>query len=116
MKIKLDKKYIQEYQMERVKADAKEFSQMYTNGDLLREFLTQTASDVTMNVRADDIIRMDIKAMDAGWFYGEKTIYCVTMFLYDWDKMYKIRFYVDQYLTVDTKDGLWSVVEFNRVH
>ncbi len=116
MKITLNKKYIEDYQIDRVKDDAKQFSEAFTLGDLLREFGQQVKFFPGVGA---EIIKYKIEAMDSGWACGNKTIFDVNMVLDDWKVMYKIHFYIDMELNVDTRilqDGtkLWNIREYRE--
>ena len=103
MKIKFDKKYIEDYQMDRVKEDAKFFSEAYTLGDLRREFENQTGIYLG---GAPEVVKAEITAMDSGWALGNKTTFNVWMLIDGWSVMYKVHFFIDKDLQVDTRDSL----------
>ena len=97
MRIKLNKKYTEGHQIERVKEDIKEFKEMYTEADLLNAFREQT--NYYKNYCAD-IIKLDIEAFDAGTHYDELTTFMVFMILDGINEMTKIRFYADKNLNI----------------
>ena len=101
MRIKLDRKYIENYQMERVKSDVKFFSEVYALSDLRIAFESQVGIDFGYN---PEILKAEISAMDSGWATGNKTIFYVYMVVDGGGNIYKIRFYIDMDLNVDTGD------------
>ena len=106
MKIKLNKKYIEDYQLERVKADAKDFAAANTLNDLVRVFEAQTDEFIG---NRPEVIKAEIEAMDSGWACGNKTIFEVHMVIDDFDSMFKVMFWIDMELNVDTRtlaDGI----------
>ena len=98
MKIKINKNYVEDYQLERVKADAKDFSEAYTVGDLKRAFEEQVGGWF-----GTEVVKTEITAMDSGWALGNKTIFEVTMLIDDWNTIYRIHYYIDRDLEVDTR-------------
>lgn len=116
MKITLNKKYTEDYLVERVKEDAREFAEAFTLNDLLREFEEQANFVPGIN---PEIVKYKIEAMDAGWAFGNKTTFSVDMMLDDFRTIWKIHFYIDKELNVDTRvlsDGtkLWNIREYNE--
>lgn len=112
MKIKINRQYVEDYQMDRVKADMKEFKERYTDGELLYQFIEQT--DITKPY-SSDIVYCNVKAMDSGWAFGNKTVFQVEMLCDNLIAMYKISFYVDMDLHVDTRKLLVTFQEFKPV-
>lgn len=112
MKITISKKFVESYQLDRVKADAKEFKGRYTDGDLLRSFMDQTND---YRCHAGNIVYCNVEAMDAGWYYGEKTHFVVEMLVEGFKKLYKLRFYVNMNLEVCLDPLLIQVREFKEV-
>lgn len=117
MKIGFSKDYIESYQMSRVKEDAQSFKEAYQVGDLLREFKSQTGEFFGVS---PEIVRTTIIAMDSGWYWGNVTIFSVEMLLDDDLAMYKVRFYIDMELTVDTREiepdiKMYDVKRYERV-
>lgn len=116
MKITLNKKYIEDYQIDRVKEDAKEFSEAFTLNDLLREFEEQAKFVPGVN---PEIVKYKVEAMDSGWACGNKTTFSVDMMLDDWRTIWKIHFYIDMELNVDTRivngeTKMWNIREFKE--
>lgn len=102
MRIKIDRQYVENYQLERVKEDMKSFSKSFTLEDLRIAFETQTGTYLGWNPK---IINAEIFAMDSGWACGNQTIFCVDMLLDSGlDVLYKIRFYINMDLNVNTGD------------
>lgn len=97
--IKINKEFTEKWTIEQVKADAKEFQNSTTYEDIMCAFRSQT----NWNDRYDSIVKIDIDAMDAGSFYGNKTIFCVEALLESFDTYYKVRFYIDMDMNVDTR-------------
>ena len=112
MKITMDRKYVEDYQVDRVKADMKEFKERYTDGDLLREFMDQTGN---VKPYAADIVYCNVKAIDSGWAYGNTTCFQVSMLCDGIIAMYKLSFYIDMDLKVDTREPLVNFQEFKPV-
>lgn len=112
MKMSINKKYVEDYQMERVKADAKEFKAMYTDADILNSFREQLKDYRTYTA---EIVYCKVEAMDSGWARGNETTFCVEMLVEDFRKMYKLRFYVGMNLEVDNRPNLVTVREFDEV-
>lgn len=101
MKITLNKKYIEDYQMDRVKEEAKDFAKSYTEKDLLMRFMDETGIEFWWS----EIIKTKIEAFDSGWACGNKTTFEVEMWIESGvTQMFKIRFYIDYDLTVDTRE------------
>lgn len=102
MRIKIDRQYVENYQLERVKEDMKSFSESFTLEDLRIAFETQTGTYLGWNPK---IINAEISAMDSGWACGNQTIFCVDMLLDSGlDVLYKIQFYINMELNVDTRE------------
>lgn len=102
MRIKIDKQYVENYQLERVKEDMKSFSESFTLEDLRTAFETQTGTYLGWNPK---ILNTEIFAMDSGWATGNQTIFDVYMLIDSGlDVLYKIQFYINMELNVDTRD------------
>ena len=102
MRIKIDRKYVEDYQLERVKEDMKRFSESFTLEDLRIAFETQTETDFGCSPK---ILNAEIFAMDSGWAMGNKTVFDVYMLIDNgFDVLYKIQFYIDEELNVDTRE------------
>lgn len=100
MKITIDKNYVEDYQMSRVKEDVEDFKASWKEKDLLEAFTEQTELYVGYGV---EILKTKIEAMDSGWATGNRTVFKVEMVLDDNNRMHKIRFYIDNTLEVDTR-------------
>ena len=102
MRIKIDRKYVEDYQLARVKEDMKDFSESCTLEDLRIAFETQTGTYLGWNPK---ILNTEIFAMDSGWAMGNQTIFDVYMLIDSGlDVLYKIQFYINRELNVDTRD------------
>ena len=101
MRIKFNKKYIEDYQMARVKEDAKQFAEANTLNDLRREFEDQVGIYLGCN---PEILKAEITAMDSGWATGNKTIFNVEMVVDGYSSMFRIQFYIDMNMEIDTRD------------
>ena len=108
MKIKLNRKYTEDYQIDRVKADMKEFKESFTEADLLNIF-----RDAAGFNKCGDIIKMDVEAFDAGSYYGEETSFHVDILLDGYSEMTKISYYADKYMNI-TED-LITIRTFKEV-
>lgn len=111
MKMSIDKKYVEDYQMERVKEDAKEFKGRYTDGDLLRSLMEQIKD---YRCWASDIVYCNVKAIDSGWASGNVTMFCVEMMVENINRIYKLRFYIDMDLQVDVRPKMITIREFKE--
>ena len=109
LKIKIDKEFVKDYQMERVKADVSEFKTAFTIGDLKMRFVEETEN---FELYGLDVISYQIEAIDSGWACGSKTIYAVSMILDGISKVYKVRFYISQNLEVELRPDLYYVKRF----
>lgn len=98
MKVKItkDKEFIKDYQIERVKADAKEFREAFTEKDLYIAFKEATS----LNCMNPEIIKTEVMAFDAGTAYDEETAFEVDMILDDYDIIYKIHFFCNNSLDI----------------
>ena len=105
MKITIDKKYTEEYMMDQIKADVAEFKKAYSEKDLLAEFARQVSEDGTkFYVANPEIIMTKVVAFPAGYAFDNVTHFAVDMVLDEITRMYKIRFYCDMSLTVNTNN------------
>ena len=111
MKMTIDKTFTENWQMDRVKADVKEFKAMYTDGDILRSFQEQTEDYRTY---AADIVYCKASAMDSGWAFGNVTTFCIEMMVEAPCKIYKLRFYIDMNLKIDNRPNLITVQVFKE--
>lgn len=111
MKIRINKEFTENWQIERVQSDAKEFKARYTDGDVLRAFQNATEDYRTYNA---DIIYMNVSAMDAGSYYDNQTIFCVDVMTESITRIFKIRYYVDMKLNVMTDANLITVREYDE--
>ena len=109
MKITIDKLYTAGYQMEKVKADIKEFKECFTERDILSEFRRQY--DWHKNECAD-IIRCEISAFPAGWACGDYTSFSITLWLEGYHEMNKLSFYMDNGLNL--RENLVDVWTYKR--
>lgn len=108
MRIKMNKKYI-EYGFEnQVKEDMKFFAEAYEVGDLIREFNEQTK----FYCFNQDVLKVEIEAMTAGWYYGNKTSFCVSIVLDGEIGVEKICFYIDKNLKIDVSNDI--LVSYKR--
>lgn len=98
MKVKItkDKDFFKGYQIERIKADAKEFREAFTEKDLYIAF-KQATDMICMN---PEIIKTEVTAFDAGTAYDEVTFFEVDMILDDYDRIYKIHFFCNNSLDI----------------
>ena len=102
MRIKIDRKYVEDYQLERVKEDMKSFSESFTLEDLRTAFETQTGTYLGWNTK---ILNAEIFAMDSGWAMGNQTVFDVYMLIDSClDVLYKIQFYINMELNIDTRE------------
>lgn len=99
-KITIDREYTTLAQVDKVKEDSKEFSNCYTVGDLIREFTEQTEYN---EIWAPEILKVEIKAFPAGTNYNNETHFSVDMILDKWDKIYKVHYYCDMNIRIDTR-------------
>lgn len=99
MKIKINRRYVEDYQLERVKADAKEFQADYTEQDLLWQFQNQA-----QNLGFVEIVKSSVEALDSGWAMGNVTIFSVDMLLKAHKKYIEITFYIGKDMKIDTSD------------
>lgn len=116
MRITLDKDYIESWQMDRVKEDVKAFKEMYKEEDLLGAFRAQVCDFVIV----EEILKTKVEAFDSGWAMDNKTVFRVEMVVDAWNSIYKIRFYVDMGLAVDTRDltggvKMYDIKEYKAV-
>lgn len=109
LKITMDKEFVEDYQIERVKEDMNEFKNMYTINDLKNRFMDETES---FEIYGAEIISYKISAFDSGWACGNKTCYAVDMILDGFEKMFKVRFYIDQDYMIDLRPNLYTVKTF----
>lgn len=100
MKITIDKKFTTLEQVAKVKEDIKMFKEMYSERDLLSAFANQAGR----NEWFGDILRAEAKAFPGGWAYKDETQFCITMVTEGYNKFYKIRFYIDMAMNVNTND------------
>lgn len=115
MRIKIDKEFTMDYQIERVKADAKAFKEMYTDGDLVNA----VNKEFNLSIINPDIIKVEVEAFDSGNAYNEKTSFAVRMILDDWHDIYKIRFFCDLGLDIRKYtvygDNMYQIRKFKEV-
>ena len=104
MKIKIDKTYTEEYMMERTKEQAKEFKEMFTDGDLLWMF--REAVDMEDELYGLDIIRCNLSAFPGGTMETDENHYHVEMLCEGFKVFYKLSFYISQSAEIDTRD-IW---------
>lgn len=109
MKITVDKEFTNGYEMAQVKEDIKEFKARYTDGDVLNAMRSQTDF---WGGYGEDIIKAEAKAFPAGWDFQNKTLFAVEMLIDGYNEMYKIRFYIDMDLNVDTRKGFVRVTKY----
>lgn len=100
MKMILCKDYVESYQIERVKADMKEFKARYTEGDLIRFFRDTVEYYDGYNA---EVIKAEIEAMDSGYALGNKTTFWCHMILNNCLNMYRFDFWMDMDGTIDTR-------------
>lgn len=112
MKMKIDRKYVEDYQLARVKEDAAEFKGRYTDGDLVRSYMNQMDDYRMCNA---EVIYCKAEAMDSGWACGNRTIFCIEIMLENHMSIYKIRFYSDMDLNIDTRDNMVMAREFKDI-
>lgn len=100
MKITVNKNYTTLEQAAKVKEDIKAFKEMYSERDLLNAFKNQA----DRNEWFGDIIKAEAEAFPGGWAYNDETQFCITMVTEGYNKFYKIRFYIDMAMNVNTDD------------
>lgn len=104
MKIKINKTYTAECMMERTKEQAKEFKEVFTDGDLLRMFAEETGTESELyNL---DVIRCNLSAFSGGTMETDETHYHVEMLCEGFNEFYKLSFYISQSAKIDTRD-IW---------
>ena len=118
MKITIDKRLTTIDKAERTKAQAKEFKEIYTDGDLLRMF--RDAVDGWQYGYSDEIIRCNLEAFPGGTMETDENHYSVEILLEGFRLFTKIHFYISQSGDIDTRyilDGdkwmkMWQVEEY----
>lgn len=106
LKIRIDKEFTDDWNIETVKNAVESFKHAYTINDLLREFCEQTNSS---EVWGGDIIQYKITAF-RNWSCD--ATYAVEMVIDDITRIYKVRFYIDHEGQVDTDPLLYDVMVF----
>ena len=120
MKITIDKKFTTLEMVERTKEQAKEFKEMYTDGDLLRIFMDTFDNDIEVN---PEIVRCELSAFPGGTMETDENHYSVNILLEGWRRFWKLHFYISQSGEVDTRevwDGdkmvkMWDIEEYRLV-
>ena len=97
MKIKVDRNYVESYQLERVKEDMSEFKAMYTDNDILRALRDELDWH---EGEVGDVVYMNVEAIDSGWAYGNVTHFVVSAMIDDRWSIYKVRFCVNMNLDI----------------
>ena len=105
MKISIDKKFTTLDKLERTKQQAKEFKEIYTDGDLLRMF--RDAVDGWHYGYSDEIIRCNLSAFPGGTMETDENHYSVEILLEGFKQFTKIHFYISQSGEVDTRE-VWN--------
>ena len=95
MKVSINKDYVTCSQMEKVKADAKEFRARYTDGDLKRTF--EEATDCSVY---GDIIKCTVEAFSSSWGMDADTSFFVSQVIESPIGFEKFSYYCDMNLTV----------------
>lgn len=109
MRIRVDKDYTDKAFTDQVKADIAEFKERYTIGDVLNSFRCQVDR---WDGWTQEIIKVDAKAFPGGYYYDNATHFCFEFLIDGASTMYKIRFYIDMDLIVDTRTGLYSIKKY----
>ena len=112
MKITIDKTYTSGCFKDRVKEDIKTFREVYTESDLLRAY--NDTFDEYIAGWKDNILKCELQAFPGGtdynnetWFYCEMVIDCEVA-------IFKIRFFCDLHLKIDTRDGMHKTRYFKE--
>ena len=113
MKITFDKTYTDKYMMERTKEQAKEFKEMFTDGDLLRMF--REAVDMESDLYNLDIIRCNLSAFPGGTMDTNENHYHVEMLCEGFEQFYKLSFYISQSAEIDTR-GIWMHDHWTKMY
>lgn len=112
MNITLDKENTTIALKDQVKADMKEFKARYTDSDLKRAF--EDALDYGKTY-GGDVLKADVQAFPSGWINDNATHFAVDMLVDNCIALYRIRFYCDMNLEVNTDPILVTIKEYRAV-
>ena len=112
MKIKIDKKYTADYQIDRVKEAIKSFKEVFTENDLLAMFRSEF--DWHDNWCCE-IVNCEIRAFDAGTFYNNETTFAIEMLLEGFSEVDKIRFYYTTGFGVNIAKDMHTIKVYKEV-
>ena len=105
----IDKSYTSVANYKAIKEALKEFSQVYTCGDLLRELNEQSGQDIYGN-----ILKCTVEAFENGFFSPEPR-FNVCLLVDSYNKIYDINFYCDKSLTINTDPKCITVDTYVKV-
>ena len=116
MKMKLDKKYILASQLDDIKQAAKEFKEMFTDGDLKMVAIDQLGIN---GLWGQDIVYCNVEAYAASYDLPTTASFSVDMMVEGYNAIYKIRYCCkidyscERFLKVNTDPGMYSIKTFN---
>ena len=109
MRISIDKEYTAPYEYAHVKDDIKAFSDGVTIRDIIAHFL----GNIEMQIGNFEIIHYTVRAFSGGWAHkNNMTCYVVEAVLEGWEKLYKVRFYIDQDWEVNITPGWYKFITY----
>ena len=103
MKIKIDREYTKEYQMDRVKEDIKEFTGRYTEGDVISAIRAQL-DWWTGYTAKEAIIKFEVKAFPGGSYYNDETHFSFHIVIDNVEAMYRVNAYMNLDLDIPHPD------------
>ena len=110
MRCMVDYDYTTRLEKQRVLDDLREFKERYTEGDLLRKFYSETDNvDVT-----GDVVYFKVYGFPGGTYYNNATHFRVEALLEGFRKIYKVRFYCDLEMNIDTRTVPTKMYDFER--
>ena len=115
MKMKLDKNYILASQLDDIKQAAKEFKEMFTDGDLKMVAIDQLGID---GLWGQDIVYCNVEAYAASYDLPTTSAFTVEMMVDGYHTIYKIRYCCvvdyscEHFLRVNTDPVTYSIKTF----
>ena len=108
IRISIDKEYTAPYEFAHVKDDIKAFSDGVTIRDIIAHFLANIEKSGNF-----EIIHYTVRAFSGGWAHkNNMTTYVVEAVLETWEKLYKVRFYIDQDWEVNITPGWYKFITY----
>ena len=113
LKIKIDKTYTADYQIDRVKEAIKEFKEVFTENDLLAMFRSEFDWHDNWSCK---IVKSEINAFDAGTFYdNNETTFAIKMLLEGFSEIDKISFYYTTGFGVNIEKNMHTIRVYKEV-